>query len=98
MQREQIIPELTKINYQKKLWYKLSILVLFVIIFIIFEYNFIIDKNLEKYFLFFGLTLSASWWFWTMKVLSTLIKIKTVQMEILNQIIQNIKQINSNNH
>lgn len=98
MQREQIIPELTKINYQKKLWYKLSILVLFVIIFIIFEYNFIIDKNLEKYFLFFGLMLSASWWFWTMKVLSTLIKIKTVQMEILNQIIQNIKQINSNNH
>lgn len=93
---QKYIYKLTKINHQKVLWYKLSVIVVMAILFTIFEYDFIIRYNLEKYLLFFGLIISALWWYWTMSVLSTLLDIKKLQLVLLDDIMSGIKDIKNN--
>lgn len=93
---QKLIYKLTKINQQKILWYKLSFVAVLSIAFIIIDYDFIVEKKLERYFLFAGLIVSAIWWYWTMNVLSTLLKIKNLQLEMLEDILENIKQVKIN--
>lgn len=85
--------KLKKINRQKILWYKLSVFVLMAISISIIEYDFIVEEHLEKYLTFIGLTISAVWWYWTMGVLSTLIGIKKLQIELIEDIVINIKEV-----
>lgn len=90
---QKFIYKLAKINREKVLWYKLSIIVLAGIFFIIVDYDYIIQYKLERYFIFAGLAMSAIWWYWTMGVLSTLLRIKNLQIEMLDDILYTIKEI-----
>ena len=88
--------KISKINQQKILWYKLSVFVIIAIMVLIYEYDYIVLARLERWFLFAGLIVSAVWWYWTMGVLSVLLKIKNLQLEMLNEILDNLKNIKSN--
>lgn len=90
---EKFIYKLKKINRQKVLWYKLSLFFILGLVFFIYEQDLIKEKKLENIFLFFGLIISSVWWYWTMGVLSTLLQIKNLQLEILNDILYTIKEI-----
>lgn len=83
--------KIVKLNRQKILWYKLSAIVVGGIAFLIYDYDNIIKQNLEKYFLFAGLIVSAVWWYWTMGVISTLFSIKTYQLELMDEILDHLK-------
>lgn len=85
--------KLAKINRQKVLWYKVSLIVSLTLAFIIIDYDYIVENKLDRYFIFAGLIISAIWWYWTMGVLSTLLKIKNLQLEMLNEILESIKDI-----
>jgi len=85
--------KIVKLNRQKVLWYKLSAIVVGGMSFLIFDYDNIMKEHLEKYFLFAGLIISAVWWYWTMGVLATLFKIKTYQLELMDEILNGIKDI-----
>ncbi len=85
--------KISKINRQKVLWYKLSLIVVLGIGFFVYGYDYIIKEHLEKYFLFAGIIISAIWWYWTMGVLSTLLDTKELQMRLLEQIIEGIKEV-----
>lgn len=85
--------KISKINRQKVLWYKLSVFVLLGIASLIYGYDYIISTNLERWFLFAAMIVSAVWWYWTMGVLSTLLQIKTIQINMLEDILEIIKDI-----
>jgi len=93
---QKYLSKIIKLNRQKILWYKLSAIVLVGITFLIFDYDYVIKEHLERYFLFAGLIVSAVWWYWTMGVLSTLFSIKNYQLQIMSEILDNIKDIKKN--
>lgn len=90
---EKFLYKLSKLNREKILWYKLSIIVLGALLFVIFEYDYIVSAKLEKYFLISGLIISSVWWYWTMGVISEILKIKNLQIEMLDEILTTIKSI-----
>lgn len=93
---QKYIYKLTKINHQKVLWYKISVIVVATILFSIVEYDDILQYKLEKYFLFGGMIISALWWYWTMGVLSTLLDIKKLQLTLLDDIMNGVRDIKNN--
>jgi len=58
---------------------------------LIYNYDYIIKQNLERYFLFAGMIISAVWWYRTMGVISTLFSIKNYQLELMDEILDHIK-------
>jgi len=87
------LSKILKLNRQKILWYKLSAIVVGGIALLIYEYDYIVNKHLERYFIFAGLIVSAIWWYWTMGVLSTLFSIKNYQLKLMDEILEGIKDI-----
>lgn len=90
---QKYLTKILKLNRQKILWYKLSLIVVGGIIFLIYDYDYIVKQHLERYFLFAGLIVSAVWWYWTMGVFSTLFAIKNYQLKLMDEILEGIKDI-----
>lgn len=85
--------KINKISFQSKVWYKLSVFVVFSIIFLIYSYDYIVLNHLDRWFIGAGLITSAIWWYWTMNVLSTLLKLKDLQLTLLDEILEGIKEV-----
>lgn len=85
--------KINKISFQSKVWYKLSVLVILGIIFVIYKYDYIVLNHLDRWFIGAGLVTSAIWWYWTMNVLSTLLRLKDLQLTLLDEILEGIKEV-----
>ena len=87
------IEELHIIDSQRKGWLVLSAFVASGLLGIIFGWS-----AVEKYHLVWlvvggGLIISMIWWYWTMRLINHLIHYKVTESDILNDIVEDIREI-----
>ena len=87
--------ELKEINRQRKAWLILSAFVMTVIAFTVFEWEIIETNQLIWAVLGIGATVSAVWWYWTMRTLNKLIHQRAVETEVLYDMVNDIREIKS---
>jgi membrane protein YdbS with pleckstrin-like domain len=87
------LTQLKTLNTQRKLWLLLSFFVIITILVIVFDWQHIQYYKLEWSLVTSGLVLTASWWYWTMKLIRQLIDHKTVEYSVLKEIAGEIKSI-----
>lgn len=87
------IQKLKQFDQDRIVWLKLSGLALIVVILLIIDWSIFGTNKLYWILISFGLILSVSWWYWTMKLIRDLLKHRLVEMEILSDIVNDIKEI-----
>lgn len=94
-----IKPHLEKLHQfdnERKGWLALSAFVVATIIGIVFGWNLVIQNHLLWLIVSGGLTISAIWWYWTMRVIRHLIQSKHDEYIILNDIVLTVQEIKEN--
>jgi len=86
------IQKITEFNKDRITWLRLSGFVVITIILLALDWI-VGDKNLNWVLVISGLTLSAAWWYWTMKLVRELLNNKITEIEILSSIVSDIKEI-----
>jgi membrane protein YdbS with pleckstrin-like domain len=89
----QHLTRLKKFDTERKGWLILSAFVVVSVIGTIFNWKFIIDEHLVWLIVASGLTLAVCWWFWTMKLIRHLLESKTVEYEILDDLVITLRDI-----
>ncbi len=87
------IQKLKQFDQDRIVWLKLSGLALIVVILLIIDWSIFGTNKLYWILISFGLILSVSWWYWTMKLIRDLLKHRLMEMEILSGIVNDIKEI-----
>jgi len=87
------LKQLQKFNKDRNVWIRLSVLVLISIILLIIDWTLLFQFNLHWILVAGGLIVSAAWWYWTMKLVRDLINQKQQEVELLSELINDIKDI-----
>lgn len=87
------IKELEQIDRHRQKWSILGAGIVATILFILFDWN-----DLEKHQLLwgvisFGLVISVAWWYWTMRMIRTLLANKYNEIEVLGDLSDAVKEI-----
>jgi len=86
--------EIDTLNYQRRLWLYGSNLVFILVIVIIYILH--DDKELEFFWWAVGsvgLVISVNWWYWTMRVINTLLNHRDNECIILSEIITEMTDV-----
>jgi hypothetical protein len=78
---------------QRKSWLVLSLFVVAAIVGIIYDWDGINQYHLLWAIASIGCTISVSWWYWTMKIIRTLIQHRQEESEILNDVVKCIREV-----
>ena len=87
------LQHLTIFNNQRRGWLLLSFFVMAVIAKIIFSWDQITTDHFMWFVVSAGLTVSATWWYWTMRLIRDLIKHRKEEAEILHELIVHIRAV-----
>jgi ABC-type bacteriocin/lantibiotic exporter with double-glycine peptidase domain len=87
------LQHLKAFNNQRKAWLILSALVVLVIGKIIFDETTLENHHYVWAMVAFGLTISVTWWYWTMRLIRQLIDHRRDESEILVDIVESIRDI-----
>ena len=87
------IAELEKFNKERIFWMRLSGFVAISILLIVLDWTLLGQHSIHWVLISLGLVLSVSWWYWTMKMVRTVIDHRVVEVEILANIVTDIKEI-----
>lgn len=87
------LKKLEKFNKDRLTWIRLSVLVLCSIFLLIIDWTVLRTLNLHWIFVSAGLIMSVVWWYWTMKLIRELIDQKITEVELLYDLIADIKGI-----
>lgn len=90
------IQKIQKFKKDRIIWLRLSVIVLIAIAVLIIDIAFIDNQKLHYLLVSCGLIISAAWWYWTMKLVRELIDHKLLEVELLAEIIDDIKSIKNN--
>jgi len=91
------LTELQAINKQRKYWLVLSMFVVIIISYIIFDWTKITKDQWYFWILIsLGLTISVVWWYWTMRVVRIMLHHRLEETEILHDLVLDIKDIKKN--
>jgi len=90
---QQHLNKLHQFDAERKGWLILSGFVAAVILGIVFSWNYAIETHVIWLIVSSGLTITAVWWYWTMRVIRHLIQSKTDEYNILNDLLVNINEI-----
>lgn len=86
--------QLKAIRRQRKYWLLLSVMVVGFITYIISDWNQLSQDRIYFYLVISsGLGIAIVWWYWTMNVMKTLIQHRSEELEILNDLVVDIKDI-----
>ena len=85
-----------KLNIERKLWLALSGLVIAASFVLFVEWNTIQINHLQWVFVTSGITVSMIWWFWTMRLIRIILNHRLTEVEILQEIVTDIKDIKNN--
>ena len=90
---------LTKFKIQFNYWIKFSVLFIFLLILTFVEWDDIASLNRTDIWIgitaFFSLV-AAGWWYWTMFIVKTLMNQRQEEINILNDVIRDIRDIKNN--
>ena len=87
--------ELESINAQRRIWLYASSVVFTVVVVIIFVLNIFPSATLWWVVFSIGLIITINWWFWTMRVVNTMITHKRLESIILKSIIDDLITVKS---
>lgn len=90
------LKELDELNKQRKNWLRLSLGVIVGILLVVFNWDYIKQSHLTFVVFVLGSAVSVVWWYWTINSLKKFINFKSVETELLSEIIQEIKYIKKN--
>jgi hypothetical protein len=88
-----IIQDLERFNKERKLWLLISSFVTLAILAIGLEWNKILSGHAVWAIVFTTLSISAVWWYWTMRIVKTVIQHRHQEVEILHDLIIDIREI-----
>ena len=87
------LEKIKQFDKDRLLWLKLSGVVAFFISLIIINLLFFKVESIHWITISISLGLSVSWWYWTMRILQDLLNHRLAEVEILADIINDIKEI-----
>jgi hypothetical protein len=85
-----------KLNIERKLWLALSGLVVAASFVLFLGWNTIQVNHLQWVFVTAGVTVSMVWWFWTMRLIRIILNHRLTEVEILQEIVSDIRDIKDN--
>jgi hypothetical protein len=80
-------------NNQRKAWLALSAFVVLVIGKVVFDQTILENHHYVWAMISIGLTISVTWWYWTMRLIRQLIDHRRDESEILYDIVASIRDI-----
>jgi uncharacterized protein (DUF2062 family) len=90
---EKIKEDLLRFDAQRKFWLAISGFFAAAVIAIIYKWNDILSSHLVWITASVMLTISVIWWYWTMRVIRTILRHRHSEIEILHDLIVDIKEI-----
>jgi hypothetical protein len=90
---EKIKEDLLRFDAERKFWLVISGFFSSAIITIIYRWNDILSNHLVWITTASMLTISVIWWYWTMRVIRTILSHRRSEIEILHDLIIDIKEI-----
>ena len=85
--------EIKVVERQRKYWGALSVIVSLVFLQFIVDWELLKAYNLFWGFVVVGIVVTLSWWWWTMSLIRTLLKHREIETEILEDLVNDIKDI-----
>jgi hypothetical protein len=87
------LAHLQELNNERKHWLGISVFVIITIIGIVFNWDYVVGDKIAWITITLGLTITVLWWYWTMKIVRHLLESKNDEYELLNGVVQTIKEI-----
>ena len=87
------IQKIKEFDKTRIFWLRLSGFVAIVILIMIIDLSFFNVKSVHWILISSGLTLSVIWWYWTMKIVREILTHRVTEVEILTNIVDDIKEI-----
>ena len=78
---------------ERRAWLILSSFVVFAVLIILYSWDAIAHSKLVYAIGAFGLVLSVTWWYWTMRLIRHLIESKTDEYQLLTDIITMVRDV-----
>lgn len=90
---EKIKEDLLRFNEERKFWLTISGFFAAAVIAVIYKWNDILSNHLVWLTTASMLTISVIWWYWTMRVIRIILGHRHSEIEILHDLIIDIKEI-----
>jgi hypothetical protein len=90
---EKIKEDLLRFDAERKFWLTISGFFAAAVIAVIYQWNDILSSHLVWITASVMLTISVIWWYWTMRVIRTILRHRHSEIEILHDLIVDIKEI-----
>jgi hypothetical protein len=87
------IEKIKQFDKNRIFWLRLSGFVAIAILLVIADITFFKVESLHWTLISIGLALSVVWWYWTMKMVKELLTHRLIEVEILSDIIKDIREI-----
>jgi hypothetical protein len=84
---------LEEFNVERIFWLKLSIFMVVVLLSTIWKWDFIQSYHLGWLIFTIGTSASVLWWYWTMKLIRTTLYHRKEEVDILIELVEDIKAI-----
>lgn len=91
----QLLKDAIKAENDRKFWLRVSSFVCVIIISVIWNWDFVQVQHLQWVVISIGLTVSAVWWYWTMRLIRLIITQRIQEIHILNEVIHEIRNVKS---
>jgi hypothetical protein len=87
---------INKLNIERKLWLAFSGLVVFTSLFTVLFWYPVQAHHFQWIFVTLGIAVSMAWWFWTMRLIRIIMNHRLAEVEILQELIKDIRDIKNN--
>jgi hypothetical protein len=87
---------INKLNIERKLWLAFSGLVVFTSLFTVLFWYPRQAHHFQWIFVTLGIAVSMAWWFWTMRLIRIIMNHRLAEVEILQELIKDIRDIKNN--
>jgi uncharacterized membrane protein YccC len=88
-----ITKDLEKFNKERKFWLFISGFVTLMALVVSLEWDYVLSQHTVWIIVSVGLTISVIWWYWTMRIIRTVLQHRYQEVEILHDLIVDIKEI-----
>lgn len=87
------LKNLNKLNKERIFWLRISVFVVLMSVLTVLNWDYVISTNIIWILVSIGITITIVWWYWTMRIIRKLISFKTSEVELLNDLINDIRSL-----
>ncbi len=90
------LKNLNRLNNERIFWLKFSSLISLLAILILLTWDYLIISNAIWFVAGFAIIVTIIWWYWTMTIIRKIIGFKTIETELLGELIKDIRDLKEN--